>query len=806
MSSFWMLLFRAPIVACAVVMLALFPAHDRLAAQPVPAAAAEPRKAPPPSVNGNIILPVPEAPFRGRIGVTPEDSQPSYPSRVQAPKGAPNVLVIMTDDVGFGASSTFGGPIPTVAFDRLAKNGLRYNAFHVTALCSPTRAALLTGRNHHTNGTGVVTDMAEGFPGYNSIIPKSSGTIAEVLKQNGYSTAMFGKHHNLPHWEMSASGPFDRWPTGLGFEYFYGVIEGAADQWSPPVFEGTTPVEPYRGKPDYHFDKDLADHAIRWIRDQHGATPGKPILLYYSTLTAHNPHHAPKEWIARFRDRFDQGWDKTREETFERQKRLGIIPPNAKLTPRPEGIPAWDSRTPDQKRIYSRMMEVYAASLSHADHQIGRVLDALQETGQLDNTLVFYIQGDNGASLEGTLQGRIYTRGEDEAYLLSMIDEMGGSRTWGHYPVGWAWAMNSPFQWGKQVASHLGGTRNGMVISWPKRIQETGSVRPQFTHVVDLAPTIMEAAGISAPSMLNGVPQKPIDGTSMVYSFASATAPTRHSTQYFEMVGNRALYHQGWMASTTPGRAPWIIEGGTKDGPESYKWELYHLDKDFSQAGDLAVQHSDKLRQLHDMWWGEAARHNVLPLNDRLAERLNAPGPHPDRPRTSYTYYPGQIRIHHRAAADVKNRSYVIEADIDIDKGPASGILLTQGGRFAGWGLMLIDNKPVFAHKLSNQSKDQYLIRSGAALAPGRHRVRFEFQYDGGGSGKGGLGILSVDGREAARGRLERTLGGSRVGFEDTLDVGEDTGTPLIEEYADKMPFRFTGLRKVNVTLQPASR
>ena len=520
------------------------------------------------------VLPPPEQPFKGHIGRKAKDSQPDFPKEVQAPKAAPNILLIMTDDVGFGAASTFGGPVPTPTMDRLAKAGLRYTQFHTTALCSPTRAALLTGRNHHSSATGVVMELGTGYPGYNSLMPKSSGTFAEMLRQNGYNTAWYGKNHNVPDWHSSQAGPFDLWPTGLGFEYFYGFIGGDANQWAPALFEGTKPIEPPHDAEDYLFDKDMADHAIARIRLLHAMAPEKPWLPYYAPGTSHAPHHAPKEWIAKFKGQFDQGWDKVREETLARQKRMGIVPANTKLTPRPDSIPAWDSLDADHKKVYARMMEVYAAALSHADYQMGRVLDAIEKLGELDNTLVIYIQGDNGASAEGTPQGLLNEMAilndipEDFSQVLARMDELGGpsqpttiTPSAGHTP----WTR--PFQWAKQIASHFGGTRNGLVISWPARIKDKGGIRTQFHHVIDIAPTILEAVGVQSPAMLNGVPQKPIEGVSMVYSFDDANAPSTHRTQYFEMLANRAIYNDGWVAATTPprralGRRGWETRRG----------------------------------------------------------------------------------------------------------------------------------------------------------------------------------------------------------------------------------------------------
>ena len=623
------------------------------------------------------VLPHPEEAFKGKIGRTAKDSTPDFPKGIEAPKGAPNVLLILTDDVGFGASSTFGGPIPTPNFQRLADSGLRYNTFHTIALCSPTRAALITGRNHHTNASGVITEMATGYPGYNSLVPKSSGTVAQVLRGNGYNTSWFGKMHNVPDWMSSQVGPFDLWPAGLGFEYFYGFLGGDSDQWHPALYENTVPIEPYLGNPNYILDHDLADKAIHWMRTQHALAPAKPWFLYYATGTSHAPHHAPKEWIAKYKGQFDQGWDKVREETLARQIKLGVVPSNTQLTKRPKEIPAWESLSVDQKRLFAHMMEVYAGALSYADNQIGRVLDELQESGQLDNTLVFFIMGDNGASAEGTMQGTTNevataANGVQETlpYLLSVMDQLGGPLTYNHYPVGWAHAMDAPMQWTKQVASHFGGTRNGMVVSWPARIKDKGGIRSQFSHVIDIVPTIYEAAGITPPTTLDGTPQKPVEGTSLVYSFDDAKAPTRHATQYFELVGNRAIYKDGWMASTTPLRLPWVTSG-SEPNPDDFKWELYNVNEDFSQVNDLADKNPGKLKELQDAFDAEAKKYGVYPLDSSFAKRVD-PSIRPSltRGRMEFTYYPGMIRIPEGSAPNFKNKSWALAAEVTIpDKG-----------------------------------------------------------------------------------------------------------------------------------------
>jgi arylsulfatase len=761
------------------------------------------------------VLPRPEPPFKGVIHSTAKQSKPDFPQEYQAPKGTPNVLLILTDDVGFGASSTFGGPIPTPNFDKVAEQGLRFNRFHTTALCSPTRAALVTGRNHHSAASGVIMEFGTGYPGYNSLMPKSVGTIAEVLRQNGFNTSWFGKNHNVPDWHTSSAGPYDLWPTGLGFEYFYGFIGGDTDQWHSAIFEGTKPVEAEEQGPgkSTHFDDLMAEKAINWIRTQNAMAPDRPFFAYYSTGTAHAPHHAPKEWIEKFKGQFDQGWDKVREETLARQIRLGVVPAGTKLTARPEEIPAWDGLTPTQKRIYARMMEVYAGTLAHTDHQIGRVIDAVRETGELDNTVVIYIMGDNGASAEGTPQGttnEVATAAnnlvETEEDLLSQLDELGGPKTYNHYPVGWAHAMNAPFQWTKQVASHLGGTRNGFAISWPNGIKERG-VRSQFTHVIDVVPTVLELVKVQFPSSLNGVQQKPIEGVSMAYAFADAKAQERHTSQYFEMLGNRGIYDNGWMASTTPQRVPWEKVGAALPSPDDYQWELYNIAEDYSQSNNVASRNPSKLKEMLAAFDLEAKKYSVYPIDNTFAERSDVSiRPSLTRGRTVFTYYPGMVRIPEGTAPDVKNKSYNATAEIEVPAGGASGVIATQGGRFGGWGLLLMDSKPVWVYGLSQQPRYKHRIASDTALTPGKHTLRYEFAYDGGGLGKAGTGTLFVDGKQVAQGRIDQTHI-ARFSLDETLDVGADTGTPVIDDYTDRMPFTFTGkLEKFVIELKPTER
>ncbi len=719
------------------------------------------------------VLPRPEQAFKGHIGRTVGDSTKDFPQEVKAPKGAPNILLILTDDVGFGASSTFGGPVPTPTMDRLANEGLRYTGFHTTALCSPTRAALLTGRNHHSAATGIIMEGGTGFPGYNTLMPKSVGTFAEVLRQNGYNTAWYGKNHNVPDWHNSQAGPFDLWPTGLGFEYFYGFIGGDTSQWAPAIFENIKPIEPPHDDKNYFFDKDMADKAIERIRLLKSIAPDKPWVTYFAPGTAHAPHHAPKDWIAKFKGQFDQGWDKVREETLARQKRLGVVPQDTKLTERSAGIPAWDSLDADHKKVAAHMMEVYAAALSYCDTQMGRIIDALADQGELDNTLVIYIQGD----------------------IMRRMDELGGPTTFNHYPIGWAHAMDAPFQWTKQIASHFGGTRNGMVISWPARIRDKGGIRTQFHHVIDIAPTILEAAGLQMPAVLNGVPQKPIEGVSMVYSFDDAKAASTHRTQYFEMFANRAIYNDGWVAATTPPLAPWAV--GKTIGVDDYKWELYDVTKDFSEANDLAAKEPKKLRELQELFWIEAAKNNVLPLDNSKIERMNVDNrPSLTRGRGLFTYYAGMTRIPEGSAPSILNKSFKIGAEVTIPAAGAEGVLATQGGRFNGWGFYLLAGKPVFHYNTVGVYR--YTVASPDQLSPGNHTILVDFKYDGG-LGKGGTATLMVDGPQVAQGKIERTIP-FRISADETLDIGEDTGTPVSEDY--QVPFKFTGdLKKVAIQL-----
>ncbi len=752
-------------------------------------------------------LPMAEPVFRGRIGLTPAGSAKDFPRQVAAPKGAPNVVVIMTDDVGFAASETFGGPVPTPAFDRVAEAGLRYNRFHTTAQCSPTRAALLTGRNHHTAGTGSIMEMGVGYPGYNTLVSNKLAGLGQILKLNGYNTAWFGKNHNVPDWQTSQSGPYDLWPSGLGFEYFYGFIGGDTNQWAPALVEDHKPIEPPHDDADYHFDVDLADQAIKRLRMLHAMTPDKPFFFYYVPGTSHAPHHAPKAWIDKFKGRFDAGWDALREEIFARQKRLGVVPEGTVLTPRPDAIAAWDSLDPERKKVFARMMEVYAASLAHCDHQINRLLDALEETGRMDNTLVIYIMGDNGASGEGGAQGMLNEMTlfngviEDFDDVKKGYETLGGPMHFNHKPAAWAHAMSTPFQWTKLVASHFGGTRNAMAISWPKRIKDAGGLRDQFHHVIDIMPTVLECCGLPAPVTVNGIDQKPVEGVSMAYTFDDAEAEGRRTTQYFEIYARRGIYHDGWVAATTPKAAPWNPAPASENAHTGYAWELYHVDEDFSQAHDLAAEHPERLQALKDLFLVEATKYNVLPLDDSTIERFDvANRPSNTAGRTTFTYYQGQLRIPEGSAPDLKNRSWDISAKVVVPEGGAEGVVMTQGGRFNGLGMYLEKGKPVFVYNFLGL--ERYVVEAPEPLGQGEHEVVLRFNYKGAADKPGGPADMElvVDGAVVAKARAERTIP-IRLSLDETLDIGEDTGTPVSESY--HVPFRFTGtIGSVTITLR----
>lgn len=746
------------------------------------------------------VLPRPAEPFAGKIGTTYADSTPAFPKPVQAPAGAPNIFLILGDDIGFGAASTFGGAIPTPNLDRLAARGLVYNRFHTTAMCSPTRAAMLTGRNHHAVGNGIVANLSTGFPGYSNILPKSAATIAEVLKQNGYNTAMFGKHHNAPEAHVSAAGPFDMWPTGLGFEHFYGFMAAETNQFTPTLYNGITPIPTLK---EGVLDKALADETIHWIHSQQAAAPDKPFFAYVATGSNHAPLQAPAEWVAKFKGKFDQGYDELQKQTVERQKKLGLIPANTKPSPLPAGIPAWKDLTPAHKKIVARFMEAYAGMLAYQDDQIGRVLNELDRMGEADNTLVMWITGDNGAAAEAGQEGKTnpmanFANGlnEDEATLLANLDKVGGPDTVANYGYGWVWATNAPFPYAKQLASHLGGTRNGMVVSWPARIKEHG-IRSQFGHVVDIMPTLLEATGIAAPSVVNGTPQQPIDGVSLAYTFNAAKAPERHTTQYFEMMGNRAIYHEGWMASTTPVNAPWSATHTAKL-PSDYKWELYDLRNDQAQTKNLAGKLPRKLAELQDLFDKEAQRNNVYPLDDRMKmERFLASSAMVPQ-RDHYTYWGANISTPTVLAAPLLNRSFRITADLNITDASQSTPVVAAGSKFGGWSFYLDNGRPVALMSASQFERDQHKVAATTPLAAGSVKLTFDFQYDGG-INAGGEVVISANGSELARGRIPATIS-KYPEMTDTLDIGFDADTPVTSAY----PFesRFMGdIRRVDIAV-----
>ena len=757
-------------------------------------------------------LPRPEQPFAGKIGPTVAQSMPAFPKPVRAPEHAPNVLLILTDDVGFGAASTFGGPIPTPTLDKLAARGLKYNEFHTTAICSPTRAALLTGRNHHAVATGTLVDLASGYPGYCSIIPKSAATVATILRDNGYNTAFFGKHHNTPIWQTSAAGPFDRWPTGLGFEYFYGFIGGDTDQWAPALYRGTTRVETPHDDPTYILDRDLADDAIHWIHNQKAAGPDKPFFVYYAPGSAHAPHQAPKDWIARFRGQFDQGWDQVRKETYARQRAAGIIPEHAKLSSRPKEIPAWNELSADRKRIDARMMEVYAAMLSFQDAQIGRVLEELDRMGELDHTLLLFVEGDNGSSGEGGPEGTTNEIGhlandvhDSDDWMLDRIDEMGGPHTYEIFPAGWAWAMDTPFPWFKQIGSHLGGMRNGLVVSWPDRIQNVGGMRSQFHHVVDILPTILDAASVETPKIVEGVAQQRVDGVSMTYSFGSADAPDRHTTQYFELHGNRAIYHDGWLANTTPQRMPWTVAKAPVPGavaPESFPWELYDLKHDYSQAVDLASKAPERLKELHALFLKQAEANQVLPIHEPSAiDTTISIRKTYGTPRTQFLFWGKEVSVSRSAWPPIFGQSFRITASVTTRKGERDGVLVAAGSLFGGWSFYLEEGRPVAHEAVSQKPEDQFRVAAREAVPQGDATVRFEFKQDPGMPGSGGTLQIDINGEEVAQGRIDRTIL-LPAGIGETFDVGLDTGARVTDDYAGEGAF--TGqIHKVVVEVTP---
>jgi arylsulfatase len=722
---------------------------------------------------------------------------------VKAPEKAPNVVIVLIDDIGFGHSSAFGGPIHMPTLEKMANNGLRYNRFHTTALCSPTRVALLTGRNHHVNNAGAIMELATGFPGNTGVRPLSVTPLAEILRQNGFSTAAFGKYHETAPWEVSVSGPFDRWPTRSGFDKFYGFIGGETNQWAPGIFDGTIRIETPQ-TPGYHFTTDMTNQAINWVGAQQALTPDKPFYMYFATGATHAPHHVPKEWADKYKGKFDQGWDKLREETFTRQKEMGVIPQNTKLTPRPKEIPAWDDQTPDQKRLFARQMEVFAGFAEHTDYEVGRLVQALEKMGELDNTIFFYIVGDNGSSAEGGPEG---TYNEMMALngivgkadqMMDHIENWGDPTTFPHFAIGWALAGNTPFQWTKQVASHFGGTRNGMVLHWPKGINSKGEIRSQFHHVIDVAPTVLEAVGLPEPKVVNGIEQRPMDGVSMLYSADDAAAKDRRTTQYFEMFGNRGIYHEGWVACTRHS-IPWLM---VKLPPLSEDvWELYHVDEDFSQANDLAAENPEKLKELQEVFDQEAIRNHVFPIDDRRSERFSASiAGRPDLmgDRTSLTVYEGMTGMMENVFINVKGVHHTVTAEVELFDDKANGVILAQAGYFGGWTIYMKEGRA--HHEYNWFALERTNIASSEPIGPGKHTIQYEFIPDAPNPGAGGKSILSVDGKVVAEAQIPKTQPFAFSGDEGA-DVGMDTETPVSNDYKANAN-RFTGkIDKITVNV-----
>jgi arylsulfatase A-like enzyme len=732
------------------------------------------------------VLPIPEPTRKPITELDARKVKPPPRFEVKAPKGAPNVVIVLIDDIGFGHSSAFGGPISMPTLEKLAAGGLKYNRFHTTALCSPTRTALLTGHNHHANNAGAIMELATAFPGNTGVRPRTITPLAEILRQNGYSTAAFGKYHETPPWEVSVSGPYDRWPTGSGFDKFYGFIGGETNQWAPAIYDGTVRVE-HKQSPDYHFTVDMTDQAINWVSSQQALTPDKPFYMYFATGATHAPHHVPKEWIAKYKGQFSGGWDKLREETFARQKKLGVIPANAKLTPRPKEIPAWADMSADQKRLFERQMETFAGFAAHTDHEVGRLVAQLQAIGALDNTLFYYIVGDNGASAEGGPEGTFNEMmalngiiGKADQ-MMQHIDTWGDPTTFPHFAIGWAWAGNAPFQWTKQVASHFGGTRNGMVLHWPKGIKAKGEIRSQFHHVVDVAPTVLEAAKLPQPKVVNGIKQRPMDGVSMLYSTDNAKATDRRKTQYFEMFGNRGIYHEGWMA-TTRHSIPWDTAAKIPALQDDV-WELYNVKEDFSQADNLAQKHPAKLKELQAVFMKEGARNNVLPIDDRRVERfVAASAGRPDLlgGRKSLTVYPGMTGMMENAFINVKGVHHTVTADVEVKDVNTQGVIIAQAGYFGGWVLYMKDGK--VHHEYNFFGLERTNVAGTTALAPGKHTIVYEFIPDAAKPGTGGRSILSVDGNKLAEGKIPKTQPFAFSGDEGA-DVGLDGETNVSNDY-----------------------
>ncbi|GIX30224.1 MAG: arylsulfatase [Porticoccaceae bacterium] len=755
------------------------------------------------------FLPRPLAPFAGRLGPTEADSSPAWPEPVRPPPGAPNILLIVTDDVGFAAASPFGGLVPTPNLERLAARGLRYTRFHTTGICSSTRAALLTGRNHHAVGNGTLVDIPSPYPGYSGRIPPSAATVARILRDHGYNTAMFGKDHNVPQEDRSPAGPFDQWPMARGFEYFFGFVHGDTDQFRPALYRNNWPVEEGARREGFLLDEQLADEAIRWLHNQQAAAPGKPFFLYYSTGSAHAPHQAPPEWIARFRGRYDAGWDAMREAVFARQKALGIAPAEARLAPRPVEIPAWDDLSPAERRVAARYMEVYAAQLAFQDAQVGRLLDELERMDLAENTLVIFVQGDNGGSAEGGPEGSInemahLSGGEhlaDAEWLAAHLDELGGPRTYEIFPAGWGFATNTPFPWFKQIASHLGATRNGLIIAWPAKIAAGGGIRAQYHHVIDLMPTILEAAGIEPPRMVDGIAQMPIHGVSMVYSFADPARPSPRRTQYYEIMGNRALYHDGWLAATRPRNMPWNMPRQRGGDVTAYEWELYHLERDFSQTENLAARFPDKLAELQALFDAEARRYQVYPIHDSGGhERGQRAALAPGRAlRSHWTFWGGGVSLPVALAPPIFQLPFTLEAILVVPEGGARGVIAAAGSHFGGWSFFLTaDGRPAAHASLAGLPIPgaQGRVEAEAPLPPGRHRLRYTFEPEG----AGGVLAIAVDDREVAHGAVARRPP-ILAGNGETFDTGRDTNVPVTPEHADGGPLQ-ARLEKVEVEVK----
>jgi len=742
------------------------------------------------------VLPIaePKRPVYTEIDARKVKPPPRF--EVKAPTGAPNVVIVLIDDLGFGVPSSFGGPVAMPTLDKLAQGGLRYNNFHTTALCSPTRAALKSGRNHHTVNMAFITEMATGFPGATGQVPNATAPLAETLRLNGYATAAFGKWHETAAWEASVAGPFDRWPTRQGFDKFYGFLGGETNQWAPYLYDGTAVVE-LPADPNYHFMTDMTEKARAWIKHQKALTPDRPSFVYFAPGATHAPHHVPKEWIARWKGKFDQGWDKTREQSLARQIAMGVVPPGTKLAPKPPEIRDWDALSADEKRLFARQAEVFAAFVEYTDHEIGRMLQAFAEVGEADNTLVFYVAGDNGTSGEGGQNGMFneytYFNGVQEKVedMLKKIDQWGGPETYPHMAAGWAVALDSPFGWMKQVPSDFGGTRNGMVVHWPKGIKAKNEIRTQFSHVIDVAPTVLQAIGLPEPKSVNGVKQIPMAGTSLVYSFDDAKAKERHTTQYFEVAGNRAIYHDGWFARTIH-KAPWEAKP-RRPLQDNSAWQLYDVRSDFSLANDLAAKNPKKLAEMQKLFLAEAAKYGVLPMDDRVFERLDAAAVgRPDLMggRTSLTLAEGMTGMLEGVFINVKNRSKTITAEIDVPASGGNGTVIAQGGRFGGWSLYVKDGMPGYDYNFLGLQRTS--IVSTKKLGAGKAELRFQFDYDGGGPAKGGQGTLHVNGEKVAEGRIPATQPGL-FSADETADVGVDLGTPVVEAIGSEAKSRFAG-------------